>query len=364
MQRKHPHQLKNYSKLTSASQKRKVETSHTSNSKQLKVDSLPPKHVSQATVDKAVLRYIVQGLQPYSVVELPSFKDLINGLRPSTSVITRPTVRSKIIKAAQTMKEKVTAAMSEVEWIATTTDCWTARRRSFIGVTAHWIDTESFERRSAALACRRLKGSHTFNVLASALNDIHLEYKIRNKIVCTTTDSGSNFVKAFRVFGEENNNVAAENSREVSGTREELESDHDDEDDRDEGSEDVEFQDTSTLLQQDDGFEYQLPKHQRCACHILNLVSTVDAQKALSKQDAYKKLFRSSFAKCQGLWNRIGRSALAAEAVEAESRLQLIRPNQTRWNSTFMAVERILQICKEAGEDAIRSICTALDVRM
>ncbi|KAK6301481.1 hypothetical protein J4Q44_G00275340 [Coregonus suidteri] len=74
-------------------------------------------------------------------------------------------------------KKKVTEAMRGVDHIATTTDCWSARRRSFIGVTAHWIDPDSLNRWSAVLACKRLRGSHTF-VLAGALNYIYSEFEI------------------------------------------------------------------------------------------------------------------------------------------------------------------------------------------
>lgn len=109
-----------------------------------------------------------------------------------------------------------------------------------------------------ASACKQLGGSHTFDLLANALNDIHAEFEIRGKIVRTTTDNGSNFIKAFKVFGEDENSSAVEQE----GQSEEEEDDVDED-------EDVEFIDTVVLLNEDDGFEFQLPEYQRCACHIL-----------------------------------------------------------------------------------------------
>lgn len=79
-------------------------------------------------------------------------------------------------------------------------------------------------------------------MLADAL-DVHFQYKIRGKIVRTTTDSGSNFIKPFRVFG-------AQNVAEV---------------DDDEGpdpldlSDHIEYLDAGAILAEDSGLEYQLP---------------------------------------------------------------------------------------------------------
>ncbi|XP_040908615.1 protein NLRC3-like [Toxotes jaculatrix] len=83
--------------------------------------------------------------------------------------------------------------------------------------------------------------------VAGALDDVHCQYKMRDKVVRTTTDSGSNFIKAFHVFG-------AQKDAEV---------------DEDEGdldaldvSDQVEYHDASTILDEDSGMEYQLPPHQ------------------------------------------------------------------------------------------------------
>jgi len=120
----------------------------------------------------------------------------------------------------------------------------------------------------------------------------------------------------------------------------------------------------SALLTEDDGLEFQLPKHQRCACHLLNLIATVDAIKATTSNEAYKKVYRSTFGKCSALWKKCGKSTLAAETVENACSLQLLRPNFTRWNSLFLAVERLLRIIKEKGEGTIRVICTDLKLPM
>jgi len=61
----------------------------------------------------------------------------------------------------------------------------------------------------------------------------------------------------------------------------------DDEEEIQEEEEVVNYQEVASVLDIGDGFEYHLPKHQRCACHLLNLVSTVDALMANSNE-AYK----------------------------------------------------------------------------
>ena len=40
----------------------------------------------------------------------------------------------------------------------------------------------------------------------------------------------------------------------------------------------------------------------------------------------------------------------------------LKRPNQTRGNSTFMAVERLAQLVEKNGEDALHDVCVKLDM--
>ncbi|XP_056132955.1 uncharacterized protein LOC130110008 [Lampris incognitus] len=153
------------------------------------------------------------------------------------------------------------------------------------------------------------------------------------------------------------NNSTSNLQKHVLSQSEDAESDAESDRDSIDDEPTANYLDTFSILEQDNGLEYQLPTHQRCACHLLNLVAITDAEIAEKKMDTYKRLSRAAFGKCQAMWNNTGRSYMAAEVVEDHCRLQLIRPNQTRWNSTFMAVERIIRIIQEKGEEAIRNIC-------
>jgi hypothetical protein len=64
-------------------------------------------------------------------------------------------------------------------------------------------------------------------------------------------------VKAFNVFGEQSQAVESAD-RDI---------------DVEEPAEEVEYQETYSILENDSGLEYQLPQRQRCACHLLTCQS-------------------------------------------------------------------------------------------
>lgn len=66
--------------------------------------------------------------------------------------------------------------------MSTTADCWSANKKGYLGMTVHWLDPETRERNMGVLACERLKGSHTHEVLARAMNNIHSQFGIEEKV--------------------------------------------------------------------------------------------------------------------------------------------------------------------------------------
>jgi len=216
----------------------------------------------------------------------PQFETTQNNLRRKVLICA-----GRLDKMFVDMKDKVIVELSAVEHVCTTADIWSSNHKSFLGVTGHWIDPSSLERRSVALACDRMVGRHTYDAIAAKLSAVHSSYRIGRKVLMTITDNGSNFVKAFNEYSCK------------------LVDDDDDDD--------LSHEDVSNVLaagECDDGTEYVLPPHQRCASHTLNLVAVHDTENALNDA-GYKRVCRGTMAKCSGLWNKASRSTQCADVV-------------------------------------------------
>lgn len=97
---------------------------------------------------------------------------------------------------------------------------------------------------------------------------------------------------------------------------------------------------TSTLVADDNVTEfYNLPKHERCSSHSLNLVATTDANKVSDR--SFKALFRSAESKLQQLWNKQQRSSQASDFIQEKLKGLFLVLNATRWNSFYYAMARV-----------------------
>ena len=140
----------------------------------------------------------------------------------------------------------------------------------------------------------------THDVLAGKIESIHRQFELCGKVTATITDNGLNFVKAFKTFSVD--------PTPSSTSEEEIEQKEDNDQDEEE---EVTFENVCDALtldpEKDDDYtqvEYELPRHERCATHTLNLVASTDIDKSLSSSSLSKNIYRSSFAKCTSLWNK------------------------------------------------------------
>ena len=139
-QRKHSHHLARYIELTTFAKRKRGDSLGGASrpSKQPKINAgatVTSCQASQAKVDRLILGYLTEGLLPLSTVELPGIKDLIVGLQPNHTMLCRATVKMRFDEMVCVMKGNTRDTLHPLSFVVTTTDSWTAHRRSYIGVT-------------------------------------------------------------------------------------------------------------------------------------------------------------------------------------------------------------------------------------
>uniref|UniRef100_A0A3P9J033 HAT C-terminal dimerisation domain-containing protein n=1 Tax=Oryzias latipes TaxID=8090 RepID=A0A3P9J033_ORYLA len=308
--------------------------------KQPKLDFSCEPRVTLEELNQLVAGYIVEEMLLLSTVDSSSFRRIIDKI-PSNNNVHLPHRKSftpYLENEYKKMKAALKLALDDVQFVSTTADIWTSNK-SYMGVTIHWFNQDTLERHKAALACKRVRGRHTFDVIAAELEQIHSSFGLLNKAVATVTENTSNFVKAFKTFPPPESD---ENEKE------------------EEEQEDVLFTDIAEALTSvsDEG-HITLPPHYRCASHTINLISTSDVEKYLTSSPTTKSVYRVTIAKCTALWTKASRSTVAAEQVQEVSQRKLLVPSSTRWNSFYDAVSRVAEI----PMNELNNLCNKLGIK-
>lgn len=233
-----------------------------------------------------------------------------------------------------------------------TADIWSESRRSYMGATCHFLN-EDLDRKAYAIACRRMRGSHTFDAVAKILNEIMEDWAIQYKTCGVVTDNATNFAKGVPFMATQQSQAPSHPTRGAEEVADETEEDEDEtQGEDDEGQADMEFTSLEDILANPltNDVSDDIPEHFRCAAHTLSLIAKVDSEKAMTPGTEYYKLHRSSFGKLQAIWNKFKRSTKFADFYHERFDKVLITPVETRWNSTFDSVVRVLELFEEDPE--------------
>ncbi|XP_042144251.1 uncharacterized protein LOC121832865 isoform X2 [Ixodes scapularis] len=226
-----------------------------------------------------VQELVVNANLPFSLVKQRSFRHLMQCGFPSRHVMCRPKLMSEISKDAAETMEVIRKKLGDLQYVSSTADCWSLHKR---------------------------------------LEGVCTEYDILDKPTFTTTDSGSNFIKAFSHFGRQYEDYTDTSSAS------EIEDDI---------CTAVPIYYVLEARDQSDGV-YSLPHHQRCVCHMPNLIATKDVENAEESSPKLKKQIRQTFSKCSALWKKQARSTVVPDAISSSCEGYLPTPVLTRWNST------------------------------
>lgn len=288
--------------------------------------------IDQSDFDKRLIKFVVKTMSAVSIIENPYFVQLFDGF--NLKVMSRKKAFEKIREITIETKVKLKKTFENVNYLCTTADIWSSKTRSFLGVTGHWINNK-FQRKSAALACQRFKGAHTYDRIAEMLENINLNYGLsREKLVATITDNGSNFLKAFREFGIKISEVELSHCDNDIGESDEEEEEH------------IEISVQRETVNEPNEFQlYELPNHIKCTTHTLSLIATADIAKFFSQNPGLRTRHTNIMHKCSLLWNKANRPK-SAEIIKDILGHTLSYPGITRWNSFFDSISELLK-CKE-----------------
>jgi hypothetical protein len=142
---------------------------------------------------KRIVRLVVRGAIPLSIVKLPEFRATYNLARPGIAIPSRHTVTRDTTECYREEEDRVNQRLRNLSSkISVTLDCWTSpHNQAYLGVTGHYID-DDWGLKSLLLDFVPLDGEHTGENLCGAFVDVCERRGILGKLQGVTTDNASN----------------------------------------------------------------------------------------------------------------------------------------------------------------------------
>ena len=162
------------------------------------VAKLPSSSKKAKQLTDAVGYFIAKDMQPISVVQGSGFKHMLYCLEPRYQVPHRKTFMERVIPDLyKKVKASVIPSVTSADCYAITTDCWTScANEAYIGVTFHTITTD-WDLQHFVLENEELSEQHTAENLAEALTSILKQWKLEpSKLSGATVDNAANVHKA------------------------------------------------------------------------------------------------------------------------------------------------------------------------
>ncbi|XP_015795478.1 zinc finger BED domain-containing protein 4-like isoform X1 [Tetranychus urticae] len=148
-------------------------------------------------IEDALVWYISNNFQAFNIVEDLEFRRLFKVIIPSFSMPSRKKISGATFKMYQNKKELVTTHLKTINYISITTDLWTDgyNSKSYIGVTGHFID--NYRCTSLCLAVKDMEVAHTTNNIVTNILEILCDFEIpTDKLTTIVTDGAANVTSA------------------------------------------------------------------------------------------------------------------------------------------------------------------------
>lgn len=270
---------------------------------------------SQEQYNNHLLKFIVHGLQPVSIVDQSAFINFTHCLRPDLEPIDQVTVKRNLVIAKKNMLSSIISRLEKTHYVCTTLDLWVFEGNSFLGMTAHWLNEETMQRESAMFCCERFSNPHTLERVVELIRETHAVYGVEGKVIKIFTDNLTNDFKRRKLKKEE--------------TPPEVE------------KKGLTYQNADELLSvcQD---QFILPENQLTAAQILKTIACKDAADAANWSPSYQLLYRESMAKCKSIWEYAQNNDKGTEMLKSTLGYSVDRIKNP-WNFDFEFIRCLIQ---------------------
>ena len=138
---------------------------------------------------------------PLNIIESPAFRDFMKGLNPKWQPISCKALKLNLIPTfASDMRDTIRKTLVSSTDVTLTVDGWSDRRcRSFLGLTAHFVD-KNFIPQVFLVDFLRFKSPHTGEKIQQMTEDVLDRFGLKEKVFRIVTDNASTTIKAYR-FG-------------------------------------------------------------------------------------------------------------------------------------------------------------------
>jgi hypothetical protein len=151
----------------------------------------------QVVADRKLAKWILHSTSPIDTVNNNYLKELLAYLNPNYKLPTDKNLKLLIYQAYDwtegSMKELLS---SSAKYVSLTTDLWTSRaKQGYIGITASFISYD-FKIYDILLELKYLPYPHKAEHIQNCIESTISKWGLHGKIIAVTTDNGSNMVKA------------------------------------------------------------------------------------------------------------------------------------------------------------------------
>ncbi|KAJ5267276.1 hypothetical protein N7478_010084 [Penicillium angulare] len=150
---------------------------------------------SQDQLSKAILSFITTAHLPFRLIEHPQFRNLVDIIQQASTKITVPsarTIRRCLDLVVSESQKQTLAKLPNGSRLSIALDCWTSPfQQAFMAVTGYFLD-QKWNYCEVLLGFEHLHGSHTGENLSKTVTQLLADHGISDRVLSVTTDNATN----------------------------------------------------------------------------------------------------------------------------------------------------------------------------